>query len=412
MKIWNQKIECSGCTACANACPQNCIEMQADEEGFLYPVINEAVCIQCNKCISVCPMKTCAERNPSKDTYVIRTMDRDILDQSSSGGFFSGIAQYILEEGGIVVGVVFDEKFEVRHTLTDTYSKIVNMRGSKYVQSIIGNQFQQIKEYLKQGRKVLFTGTPCQVDGLHKYLGKEYDNLICVDFVCHGVASPEVWRIYKDNLVARYKSNLEEYSFRSKYCGHHNFGTYAKFSDGTEYRRDDQSEEKDFMHMAYFNELCSRPSCHACLFKSLERSSDITMYDCWNFEKLTGMQDDDQGYSTIITHTHKADVILDKIKEDYFIKKVDLQKSIEMDGGNAIFSMVPNGKRTEFLRDVLSGMPLDEVANIYFKESNNVKKVIRAYLVNILKKIGLFTYLRTRYYDFKKNRFVRRTKRL
>lgn len=407
MKLWNTKIECCGCEACANICPQNCIEMKYDEEGFLYPQVNNEQCISCGICKKICPIKNPGKRYSSEKAYIMRTRDVKLLEKSSSGGVFSGIAEYIFLKKGIVIGTVFTDDFDVVHTIAVSAEEIERMRGSKYVQSKIGNIFKNIEAMLKAGKEVCFVGTPCQVMGLKNFLKKEYKGLYTVDFVCHGVASPLIWNKYIQMLEGKFQSALKKYSFRSKHKGHHNFGTYAEFENGQIYLRDDSSTDKDFMHMAYFNEICSRPSCHSCEFKTLERASDITIFDCWHVAELAGIYDDDKGWSTVIPHTDKGEKILKYLFQNFAHKAIDLKMAIELDGGNAIYSMIPNKRREEFFKDVNLGMSCEELSKKYFKEKGKLKIKLRSIAVKIMKHLGIFSCIRRAYYSHHKSQYIK-----
>ncbi len=407
MKIWDAKTDCCGCTACINICPQKCITMIPDEEGFLYPYVDMKKCIDCKRCMSVCPIKQSTDRVSPKSAYVMRTSNEQVLKNSSSGGVFFGIANYVLQNRGLVAGVIFGDNFQIKHIVSTKEDDILKMRGSKYVQSELGDTFSIVQSMLKRDELVCFVGAPCQVEGLKRFLDKDYKTLICIDFVCHGVASPLVWRRYIEELETMYHSKLVEYSFRSKHRGHHNFGTYAKFENGDVYLKDDLSEEKDFMHMAYFNEVCSRPSCHACQFKTIERCSDLTIFDCWSVDKLTDIEDDDKGFSTVLVHTPKGESIVANLQNGYLLQEVDLNKVIELDGGNAIFSMIPNEERKEFFEDFHAGISLEDLSLRYFRPKKEIIQILRKSIVTILKKLGFFMFFRKIYYKLRQKLYLK-----
>lgn len=195
--------DCCGCAACAQRCPKQCISMKEDAEGFLYPTVDTEVCIDCGLCEKVCPeLNSGRERQPQK-VYAAINKDEKIRLGSSSGGVFTALAEQTIDEGGVVFGARFDENWEVVHAYTETKEGLTAFRGSKYVQSRIGNAYKDAERFLRNGRKVLFTGTPCLVMGLKLYLGRDYDNLLTVDFLCHGVPSPKAWRLYLKEEVAR-----------------------------------------------------------------------------------------------------------------------------------------------------------------------------------------------------------------
>ena len=195
-----EKSSCCGCEACVQCCPKQCLTMHEDCEGFLYPQVDESSCIDCGLCEKVCPV---IHQNASQEplsSYIAINPNEEIRLKSSSGGIFTLLAEKIIAEGGVVFGARFDENWDVVHAWTDTIEGLAPLCGSKYVQSRIGNTYNEAKDFLKQGRKVLFSGTPCQIAGLKKFLRKEYANLLTVDFICHGVPSPGVWRRYLSEL--------------------------------------------------------------------------------------------------------------------------------------------------------------------------------------------------------------------
>ena len=200
IKSTNKKL-CTGCAACYSICPVRCISMQEDSEGFLYPVVEKDKCTSCKKCETVCP--AIVQRNERKPLYVYaaKNLNEEIRRQSSSGGIFTLIAESIIQEGGVVFGARFNENWEVVHDYTETIEGLAAFRGSKYVQSRIGNTYLSAKDFLLAGRKVLFSGTPCQIAGLKAFLQDDYDNLLTVDLVCHGVPSPLVWKRYLDETI-------------------------------------------------------------------------------------------------------------------------------------------------------------------------------------------------------------------
>ena len=195
------KSQCCGCNACVQRCPKQCIASE-DEEGFLYPEVDEAICIDCGLCENVCPVINQADARIPLQVYAAKNTDEKIRMHSSSGGVFSILAEQTIKQGGVVFGARFDENWEVKHDYTETIDGVSVFRGSKYVQSKTGDTFKQAEQFLKQNRKVLFSGTPCQIVALKRYLKKEYENLLLVDFICHGVPSPGVWRKYLKQVIA------------------------------------------------------------------------------------------------------------------------------------------------------------------------------------------------------------------
>ena len=197
------KADCCGCNSCIQVCPRHCIATKTDKEGFAYPVVESFRCIDCGLCERVCPiLNQNVTRVPVK-TYAAKNPNETIRSKSSSGGIFTLLAEIVIVQGGVLFGARFDEDWNVIHDFTETLEGVAAFCGSKYVQSRIGDSYRRVEKFLKAGRKVLFSGTPCQVAGLKRFLRKEYDNLLIVDFVCHGVPSPKVWQMYLNETIAR-----------------------------------------------------------------------------------------------------------------------------------------------------------------------------------------------------------------
>ena len=215
-----EQVKCTGCSACANICPKQCISMVADLEGFLYPSVDTKECINCGLCEKICPI---LKKNPIKSddiiAYAAMLNNTDIRLESSSGGVFTAIAESVIDKNGVVFGAELDENFNVIHTYVETKEELKKFRGSKYVQSVIGETYKRAKGFLDQGRFVLFTGTPCQIGGLYAYLNKDYDNLITQDLICHGVPSPMVWRKYLEFREDISHAGVRRMSFRHKKYG-------------------------------------------------------------------------------------------------------------------------------------------------------------------------------------------------
>ncbi len=295
---------CSGCGACASACPKRCITMESDTEGFLHPAIDASSCIHCDKCRKVCPVANKkSDDGQQPKCYAAINLNDEIRLKSSSGGVFSLLAEQTLAAGGVVFGAAFDEDFSVRHTYTEALEGLEQFRGSKYVQSRIGDSYVRAKEFLKAGRPVFFTGTPCQIGGLYAYLGKEYDNLLTQDLVCHGVPSPKVWAEYvavRENAAA---SKTRSVYFRNKSSGWRKFSLSLGFTNGTEYS---ETVSDDLYMKGFLGHLFLRPSCHECSFKQVHRLSDITLADFWGVTRMYPDRDDEKGCSLVMLHSERG----------------------------------------------------------------------------------------------------------
>ena len=277
--------KCFGCGACYNICPKNAIEMKDTiEEGFLYPSVNKASCVECGLCVKACPAinRWNEGKTINPQTYAIKS-DKKTADKSSSAGVFAVVAEYVYSCGGWVCGAVFDEQFNVCHVLTNDWNVIQKMKKSKYVQSNTGNIYVKIKEKLVANELVLFSGTPCQVAGLYTFLGRDHENLITMDVICHGVPSPGMWRKYLDQNYDI--DQIENMDFR--YKGSTNFwgSQFLKisFKDGSEMVRDNV---EDLFYQYFLKNLGLRKSCESCQYAVLPRVGDVSSADFWGAPKI------------------------------------------------------------------------------------------------------------------------------
>lgn len=357
------KKKCCGCTACSSICPKQAIEMKEDEEGFLYPVVNKEKCVNCGLCDKVCPIlnKKYSEIEPK--AYAMRVKDERILKRSTSGGFFTPLAKYVLNNNGVVFGVGYDENLKVIHKETKNATGIAEMTGSKYVQSYLGQSFKRVKEYIDNNELVLFSGTPCQVAGLKNYLGKEYENLITMDLICHGTPSPKLWKMYVEYQEKKYKSKIKEVYFRNKTYGYHSGTMKIVFKNGKKYYG---SARVDFMLKSFFKEISSRPSCYECAIKTRKHCSDFTVFDSWHISQVVpGLKDDDKGYTNVFVNSNNAIKILNSMKEDIDLYRVDMDEIIRLDG-----PMVENCKKAHASRK-------DFYDNI---DKYGIKKCVKTYI--------------------------------
>lgn len=331
------KTKCTGCGACSNICPKNAIEMQADNEGFLYPVVDETKCVDCGICEKICPVM----HPKSKDAEIIAVYgalhkDEKIRIKSSSGGVFTAIAEYILSKNGVVFGAAFSEDFKsVRHIAVESSERLELLRGSKYVQSDIGGAYKQAKHFLEQGRAVLFTGTPCQIGGLKAYLGKDYEKLYTQDLICHGVPSPAVWKAYAEHLERKYADKLYGVSFRNKKSGWKTYSVSAVFADNAKY---EQVASRDEYMRGFLSDIYLRPSCYACNFKGGKGGSDITLADFWGIENVIPDLNDDKGTSLVLVNSAKGEHLLNAVTGELMCLAVNAEESVKY---NAAYSRLP-----------------------------------------------------------------------
>lgn len=304
------KDNCTGCTACYNICPKQAITMRENEEGFLYPVIEEKLCIECGKCAQVCPVLA-PEYDNLKPVCYAAYAKNEIRMKSSSGGIFTILAKEIINQGGWVCGAAYDENFNVKHILVDQEDELEKIRGSKYVQSDIGHMFMSIKEKLDCGETVLFTGLPCQVAGLKKYLNKDYVQLVTVDLFCHGVPSPKSYHKYLDAVASGKK--IIDVNFRNKENYGWSSSSTISFEDGTQYKN---SHKNDLFYNAFLPCMSVRKSCGTCMFSHIPRQSDISIGDYWGVEKYIPELNDGKGVSAVLVNNEKGKALWEKIEGD------------------------------------------------------------------------------------------------
>lgn len=376
MKLADRQI-CNGCGACYSICHVHCISMEENSEGFLFPQINEKSCINCGICRKTCPMnKTQTERTGKVkilNAFAVINKNEEIRRDSSSGGVFTILAEKIIDEGGVVFGAKFNENWEVIHDYTETKDGVTAFRGSKYVQSWIGNTYKLVKKFLTEnrGRKVLFTGTPCQIGGLKSYLQKDYEKLITVDIICYGVPSPKVWQKYVEFREGLAGSKVAKIAFRRKKYGWMQSSVLFAFTNGTEYCKVFQ---EDLFISVFFKNLCLRKSCYSCGFKTTNRISDITIADFWGVKNVAPEMFDDKGTSLVLLQSPKGKDLFDKIKSGTTFIGVNFENAVRYNPA-AFRSADESKNREKFMKNV-DKFYFDKLAKKYTK-ANVVLRALR-----------------------------------
>lgn len=308
---------CCGCGACVQRCPKRCITMNADTEGFLYPVVDRTICIDCGLCEKVCPFIHPEDERHITDVLAVINNDEAVRRESSSGGVFTLISERVLDNGGVVFGARFDKDWQVVLDYTESIDGLAAFRGSKYVQARTDDAFRKCEDFLKQGRDVLFTGSPCQIAGLNHYLRKKYDNLLTCDFVCHGAPSPKVWRMYLDEVVRAGGKAITDVKFRNKRDGLKRFNFILSYDNGAGRMSLSSFHDNNHYMRAFLHDMILRPSCHSCKAKQGRSGSDMTIADFWGIQNHHQEMDDDKGTSLVIINTEKGRNAIDLSKTRY-----------------------------------------------------------------------------------------------
>lgn len=322
-----------------NACPVQCIVMRRDREGFDYPVAEPDRCIGCGKCEAVCPVLNPRETSEPLGTFAVR--NEEFLDGSSSGGVFPLVARKVVDDGGVVYGAVMNDDMTVGHSEACDVDAVESMRGSKYVQSDLYATFEEVKDHLKEERKVLYTGTPCQIAGLKSYLGRDYDGLITVDCACHGVPSPGLWEKYVKALCDHNGLKIHSVRFRDKSRSwmHYDF----VYKAGEKEIREDY-RKNPFMAL-FVQDMILRPSCYRCPARNGRGGSDLTLADMWNVKDVVPEMNDDRGVSLVLVNTEKGL----KSMSDINMVSVDRNAAMKNNGGFAESVEMPE-RRSEFFK--------------------------------------------------------------
>ena len=370
-----EKNKCTGCTACYNICPKGAIEMK-EINGFKYPYIDNNKCINCGLCKKICPIHK--KNNDSLNKcYVGYSNDIKDLEKSSSGGIFPLIARNILNDNGIVIGASFKNN-KLSHIIIDNIKDLDKLKGSKYLQSDLSSIFKYIKENINN-KKILFVGTPCQVGGLKSYLKKDYENLICIDLICHGVPSPKLFDKYVKYLEDNNNDKLKNYNFRDKKTGWDTYSNTATFKNK---KYTELASSNSYMKL-FLKDIALRESCYDCNFKLGNKYSDITLGDFWNVQKYYPDMYNKKGVSAIIINTEKGNHLFNIIKDSITYKECNIDEILK--GNPSLkYSSIKPINRDNFFKD-LNTLSFNEINNKYTKTPLYIK-VLRK-LKKISKKI-------------------------
>ena len=409
--------KCCGCTACLQRCPRHCITLSEDSEGFLYPRVDGSVCTECGLCEKVCPVLHPQEKATPLSIFAAKNRNERERMDSSSGGVFLPLAREVVKRGGVVFGAVYDEAWEVHHVAAGSLEEVYPMMGSKYVQSRIGDTYREAELLLKQGREVMFVGSPCQIAGLRAYLRhREYPNLLAVDFVCHGVPSPGVWRRYLAETYAGYdpkakmppkaaagensvllsslnaKSPIGDIKFRDK--AESGWGKYrfvvrrksASKADQNTVLSSDIHRDNPFMR-GFLADIYLRPSCYACRAKGGAAHSDITIGDFWGINAVAPEFNDDKGVGVVLVNTPKGSACFQCLDLDTLPSTMEV---VHRSNGSYAHSVRMHPKRSLFYSLISQGRTVEQAVAVCLhvpvyrralsKGKRGVKKVIKMVL--------------------------------
>ena len=376
----SNKSECTGCSACYSVCPKNAISMSVDNEGFKYPLVDESLCVDCGLCNNVCPIARRDKQDSSFDIPVAYAAhykdDEKTWYDSASGGAFTAITDYIFKHNGRVYGATFNDNFVVVHDSADNKTEALKFRDSKYVQSDMNDCFKRIKQDLKNGKIVLFSGTPCQVAGLKDFLRKPYDNLLTVDLICHCVPSPRVFDDYKKYIETKYGKKIIRICFKDKTLGWDKFQTpRIYFNDGSNIFNVDDSK---LWALIFYSHLAVRPSCHTCRFANLNREGDLTIGDFWGVEKQHPEYLVPNGASLVLINSDKGKEAFKEISDNLVYSLSDAVQALP---DTLLYVTKPHSKRSEFWNDY-DKMSFKSVTNRYLDlgKKNEYKRKLKRVL--------------------------------
>ena len=357
-----KESECCGCQNCVNLCPKKCISLKKNDEGFWYPVVDKEKCINCHICEMNCPFIKVLKNKTKFEPIVVGVYNKNkkIRKKSTSGGVFFEIANYVIRKNGVVFGAKYDKNLNVVHSYTESREGIFEFMGSKYVQSDVSNNYRQVENFLKQDRIVLFSGTPCQIAALKLFLKKDYDNLICLDFVCEGVPSS----IFLESFIAyyekKYNSKIVKFEFRNKKNGWLNFSNCIYFENGV----------KKYIYRNYsvlcnlvFSAISFRNSCYECKYRELNSNSDFKLADFWKVQKSKNTKYNYFGVSHLVINSDKAKKIFDEIKDKFEVFESDIDElkklnetfsnyEIDMSKREKLYSDIKNKNKQEIYETI------------------------------------------------------------
>lgn len=380
-----EKKQCNGCKMCKDLCPKDAIRYIVDSEGFWYPQVDDAKCIQCGLCVKRCPnLNSCTSSMDAPEVKAAWSRNSETRLASTSGGIFFELAKYIIQQGGYVAGCVYTEDCKAaKHVIVHTMEELPPLMVSKYLQSDTEGIYKQTKNLLDAKQNVLFVGAPCHCAALRAYLNKEYSNLVVCDFICRGTNSPKAHRKYVECLENKYGGKMISLRSKDKRNGWNQFGQSAVFDNGQEYFA---TREEDLRVVAYHHgNLMMRESCNACQFKKIPREADITLADFWGIS-AEEVEDIEKGISMVMLNSLKGKRLFEQIKPQ--IRYIDKTLADAEKGNVAIYESAPKGKNRDVFLKNLDKMPFDQLVDKYKDRPAPVYVRILRKIKRCLKKLG------------------------
>lgn len=385
-RVYKSNKDCCGCEACANICPEQAITMRLDMYGFIYPVINRDLCVDCGLCRKICAFQNIPITSDKPlATYAATNKSTDVMINSSSGGLFSALATVVFEQNGVVFGCAWNSNMKPEHICIDKPLEIKKLQGSKYVQSRIKNAYIQVQRYLENGKYVLFTGTPCQIAALKSFLNKNYDNLITADLICHGVPSQAFFKDYINQLEDKLKGKIIDFNFRDKSNGWSLLAkaTYIKNSK-TYFKKIPNSSSYYYTYFLYGD--IYRDSCYKCKYAGGNRQGDFTMGDYWGVERIHPNIKTKYGVSVLLVNSQRGMSLIDKM-EKYLDLTPSTFEQVKVNNGQLCRPTPMSSKRDEILNSWHNG-GLEAVASKYkITYKDKFMNIIRTYLPYSAKEI-------------------------
>lgn len=370
--------KCTGCGACVQRCPKQCISWVQREFGFRYPQVDKDVCVNCGLCEKVCPIDKALEVPAEQKAYAAVHKDAEVLAKSTSGGAFTAIADAIFAQGGIVYGAAMLDGMQVKHIRTSSKDDFEGLRSSKYLQSDTGTTYQMVEQDLKQGKTVLYSGTPCQIDGLKNFLGKDYENLYTADIVCHGVGSQAYFNKYMDFARERY-GKIKALRFRSKEYAGWSCGGVVVVDTSDCLKKIPYRDFDNYYYSYFLSGDIYRKSCYTCKYANTKRVGDFSLGDYWGVEKLHLTLNTQDGCSLLLVNSDKGYRLLEKI-HSLILQETPVESAVKQNEQLKSPSKLPESRKDRILE--YEGMTGVQIQKAYLK--NYKKRYLKGRLKSMI----------------------------